>query len=95
MLFARITRKHKTAVSRDFLVNTYNHLFGDSGLSGNLKESNKYELNNFKELRRENINGTKKINLFLYVLRLLFEYVKYFRKIIIVFFRNNFKKTLA
>jgi glycosyltransferase involved in cell wall biosynthesis len=92
LLFARITRKYKTAVSKDFLVNTYKHLFGDSGLSENLKESNKYELNNFKALRRENVNSTKKITIFLYVLVLLFEYVKYFRKILIVFFRNNFNK---
>ena len=95
LLFARITRKYKTAVSNDFLVNTYKHLFGDSGLSGNLKESNKYELNNFKELRRENVYGTKKISLFLYVLLLLFEYVKYFRKNLIVFFRNIFLKNIS
>ena len=95
LLFARITRKYKTAVSNDFLVNTYKHLFGDSGLSGNLKESNKYELNNFKILRRENVNGAKKISFFIYVLVLLFEYVKYFRKNLVVFFRNIFKKNIS
>ena len=92
MLFARITRKYKSAVSNDFLVNVYKPLFGESGLSGNLKETNKYVLKNFKVLRRENANSTKKIGLFLYVLVLLFSHLKYFRKIHISFLRKVFNK---
>ena len=92
IIFARITRKYKSAVSNDFLANMYKPLFGDSGLSGNLKETNKYILKNFKVLRIENANSPKKINLFLYILILLFEYVKYFRKILITFSRNSFKE---
>jgi len=91
LLFNKTARKYKAAVSNEFLVNVYKPLFGDSGLSGNIKESNKYELNNFKVLRMENANSPKKIGLFLYVLVLLFEYVKYLRKNLIVFFRK-FKK---
>ena len=92
LLFARITRRYKSAVSKDFLVNAYKPLFGESGLSGNLKKTNKYVLNNFKILRKENVNSTKKIRLFLYVLVLLFSHLKYLRKISIVFLRKALKR---
>jgi glycosyltransferase involved in cell wall biosynthesis len=88
LLFTRITRKYKAAVIKDFLVNAYKPLFGESGLSGNLKETNKYVLENFKVLRRENANNTKKIGLFLYVLVLLFSHLRFFRKNLIVFLRK-------
>ena len=92
LLFARITRRHKSAVSKDFLVNTYKPLFGESGLSGNLKETNKYILRNFETLRKENASSPEKIGYCLYVLILLFSYIKYFRKIITSFSRKVFKK---
>lgn len=83
LLFARITRKYKSAVSMDFLVNTYKPLFGESGLSANLKETNKYVLKNIKTLRKENIHNPQKIGYVLYVLALIFSQIKYFRKIAI------------
>jgi glycosyltransferase involved in cell wall biosynthesis len=88
LLIARIARKYKSSVSSDFLVNVYKPLFGESGLSGNLKETNKYLFKNFKRLRIENANNTKKVSLFLYVLVVLFTYVKYVRKILVVFLRK-------
>lgn len=91
MLFARITRKYKSAVSNDFLVNVYKPLFGESGLSGNLKETNKYVLKNFETLRRENTNSPKKIGHCLYILIVLFSTIKYFRKISISSLRNVLK----
>jgi glycosyltransferase involved in cell wall biosynthesis len=92
LLFARITREYRTAVISDFLVNAYKPLFGESGLSGNLRETNRYVLKNFEALRRENVNSQKKIGQGLYVLILLFSNIKYFRKIFISFLRNVFKK---
>jgi hypothetical protein len=92
LLFARITRNYKSAVSKDFLVNVYKPLFGESGLSGNLKETNKYVLKNFEALRRENANSPKKIGHCLYVLISLFSNIKYSRKIIISFLKKVFKK---
>ena len=91
LLFARITRKYKSAVSKNFLVNVYKPLFGESGLSGNLKEMNRYVLNNFMVLRGENVNSTKNISLFLYILVLSFSHIKYFRKIVISLLRKVLK----
>jgi len=92
LLFARITRKYKSAVSNDFLVDVYKPLFGESGLSVNIKETNKYVLKNFEVLRNENAGSPQKIGHCLYGLILLFSQVKYFRKIIISFIRKVFKK---
>ena len=91
LLFARITRKYKAAVSKDFLVNTYKPLFGESGLSANLKETNRYVLNNFRALKRESANSTKQKGLFIYVLAVLFSQVKYFRKMLISLLRKVLK----
>lgn len=92
LLFAKITRNYKSALSKDFLVNTYKPLFGESGLSGNLKETNKYVLKNFKVLKGGNANSPQKIGHCLYVLILLFSNIKYFRKIYISFLRKVLKK---
>jgi glycosyltransferase involved in cell wall biosynthesis len=91
LLFARITRKYKSAVSKDFLVNAYKPLFGASGLSGNLKETNKYVLKNIKTLKKENVHNNKKIGYVLYILALLFSHIKYFRKISILLLRKVLK----
>jgi Glycosyltransferases involved in cell wall biogenesis len=91
LLFTRITRKYKTAVSKDFLVSAYKPLFGESGLSGNLKETNKYVLRNITTLRKENVHNSKKIGYVLYVWALLFSQVKYFRKILISLLRKVLK----
>jgi glycosyltransferase involved in cell wall biosynthesis len=92
LLFARITRKYKSAASNDFLVNAYKPLLGESGLSGNLKETNKYVLKNFEVLRKENTNSPKKIGHCLYALILLFSNVKYFRKLSVSIFKKSIKK---
>ncbi len=91
LLFARITRKYKSAVSKDFLVNTYKPLFGESGLSGNLKETNRYVLKNIKTLRKENIHSSPKIGYVFYVLALIFSQIRYFRKIAISLLRKVLK----
>jgi len=88
LLFCRITRICRSAVSSDFLVNVYKPLFGQSGLSANLKETNKYVLNNFAVLRNENAIGIKKIGKFIYYSAVLFSRIKYVRKILISFFRK-------
>jgi glycosyltransferase involved in cell wall biosynthesis len=94
LLFARIARKYKSAVNNDFLVNVYKPLFGYSGLSANLKETNKYVFNNFMLLKKENSNNNKKIGNFLYFLVLTFSHVKYFRKSSTSFLRNVFKNNI-
>ncbi len=94
LLFARITRKYKSAVSKDFLVNVYKPLFGEYGLSGNLKETNKYVLKNFEVLRKENTNSPKKIGHCLYALILLFSNIKYFRKLSVSFLRKVLKNNI-
>ena len=91
LLYARITRKYNSAVSSDFLVNVYKPLFGESGLSGNLKETNKYVLKNFRVLRKENVYNSRKIGHVLYVLAILFSRIKYFRKILISLLRKSLR----
>lgn len=92
LLFSRITRGYKSAVSKDFLVNVYKPLFGKAGLSENIKETNRYILDNFRVLKKENANSNKKIGNILYFLVLFFARIKNIRKISIALLRKLFKR---
>ncbi|MBS4060455.1 MAG: glycosyltransferase family 2 protein [Bacteroidetes bacterium] len=88
LLFARITRRYKAAVSNDFLANVYKPLFGAGGLSANLGETNRYEMAVFKILKSENVKSCNKISVPLYYLAVLFSLLKHLRRIIITIFRK-------
>lgn len=95
LLFTRIVREYKSAVSNDFLVNIYKPLFGYAGLSADNKETNKHEIHNFKVLKKENYLSNKKISTPLYYILLCFTYLKYLRKNIVTFcwkLKNKQKK---
>ena len=88
LLYLKILRKYKGGKIQLPLVNTYKNDFGQNGLSGNLKEIEKYELKNFKELRKENYKYDKKINVILYFIIVAFSLIKYLRRILIVKLRK-------
>ncbi len=89
LLFIQILRKYKGGKIKSSLVNLYKNEYGVSGLSSNLKELEKWELNNFKVLYSENYKCQKKINLFLYLCIITFSYVKYLRRMIICKIRKK------
>jgi len=88
LLFSRITRCYKAAVSNEFLANVYKPLFGAGGLSGNLRETNRYEMAVFKILKSENVNSYNKISTPLYYLVILFSFLKHLRRSVVTIFRK-------
>jgi glycosyltransferase involved in cell wall biosynthesis len=89
LLFIRVFRKYNGGKIEKPLVNLYKEEYGATGLSSNLKESEKWELHNFKILRQENKFNDKKINLPLYAIICLFSLLKYLRRLAIVKFRKR------
>ena len=83
--FIRIAKKFNCYLLNESLAFTgggKNH-FGDSGLSGNLKEMEKGELKNLKDLL-----GDKSINYLQYLGLVIFSILKYIRRIIVVKLRK-------
>lgn len=91
LLYLKILRKFKGGKIQLPLTTYYKYEYGSGGLSANLKELEKWELNNFKILYRENYKHQKKINLFLYLCIIVFSYAKYLRRMILCKIRK-FKK---
>ena len=88
LLFSRIARRYKAAVSSEFLTNVYKPLFGAGGLSANLRETNRYEMATFKILKSENVTSCNKISTPLYYLVILFSFLKHLRRIVVTIFRK-------
>lgn len=82
LAFTRIARVGSVYVMKDLLATSYKLPYGDNGLSANLKKMEEYELYNFKTLRKENFQSSKKINILLYLVIVLFSLLKYFKRII-------------
>lgn len=89
LLFLKILREYDGGKIELPLVNLYKNEYGDSGLSTNLKILEKWELNNFKVLYRENNKYNKKINFLLYLCIIIFSYLKYLRRLLIVKLRRK------
>lgn len=81
-LFTKISRKYNVCISGQFLVKIYKPLFGASGLSENIKDTEKYMLKNFKKFRHENAEFDEKLGFILYILTISFSVIKYVRRII-------------
>ncbi|SHE83682.1 glycosyltransferase family 2 protein [Clostridium fallax] len=98
LLFTKAFRISKGGKIEMPLVNIYKEMYGESGLSKNLKVLEKYEINNFKILRDENSINDKKISLILYYIARIFSYLKYIRRIFITKIRrfkiNSYGKSL-
>ena len=88
-VFKLINRKYDAYVLKDNLVNFYKHLYGDCGLSMKLKDMEIHELNNFKSFRKKNNEYNKKINFLLYSCVIIFSYLKYLRRLLIVKLRRK------
>lgn len=84
LLFTKISRGYEAYMSNEFLVNTYKQSFGESGLSGNINEMQKYELKNFYILYKENYKSQNKISILNYILCYTFSILKFIRRKILV-----------
>lgn len=91
-VFKLINRKYNCYVLGKNLVNFYKYLYGDNGLSSCLREMEKYEILNFKHFRKENYRYDKKINLLVYITIIVFSYLKYLRRTLIVKLRKWVKR---
>lgn len=89
LLYSKILRKYKGGKIQSPLVNIYKNPYGDSGLSSNLKKCQTSEIRNFKLLRDENPKYHKKIGCVLYIFVILFSYIKYIRRVAIVYIRSR------
>lgn len=89
LLYSKVLRKYKGGKIESPLVNIYKNLYGDSGLSSNLKKCQASEIRNFKLLRDENPKYHKKIGYMLYIFVILFSYIKYIRRVVIVYIRSR------
>ena len=89
LLFIKILRKYRGGKIETPLVNLYKEEFGTQGLSADLRNIEKWELNNFKTLYKANNMYSKRINFFLYLCVIIFSYFKYLRRIIIVKLRRK------
>ena len=83
--FIRIAKFHTCVLLNEKVVNYGQGKlgFGFSGLSSNLKEMEKGELKNINYAFKQNY-----INFLTYIIAILYSIIKYFRRIIIVKFRN-------
>jgi glycosyltransferase involved in cell wall biosynthesis len=88
-VFTNIARKYNTCLSGDFLVNIYKLPYGESGLSSQLKEMEKNELSNFKRFRVENNKYENKLSLIFYTMAIVFSWIKYIKRILIVKLRHK------
>lgn len=89
LMFTRIARKYSAYMIKDFIVNIYKSPYGESGLSENLFKMEKYELCNFKILKKENRDGEYKISSTLYLIINLFSVIKFLRRIMIIRIKNR------
>lgn len=90
-MFTKIARNHRVYILGENLVTIYKPLFGQDGLSKNIKDTEKCMLLNFKKFRLENKYYDEKISVVLYVIIICFSILKYFRRIIIVNLRKVIK----
>lgn len=88
LLFTQIARDYEAYMSNDFLVNTYKKSFGESGLSGNIDEMQKYELKNFKFLYKENSKSNNKMSRLNYLSCYIFSMLKFIRRRVLVSIRK-------
>lgn len=88
--FLKIVRAYKAYITNDFLVNIYKNLYGDGGLTSDLKTGEASLLKNIKICRIENYKYKEKVNIFLFACAIIFSFIKYLRRRAIVFFRKNF-----
>lgn len=88
LVFTRIVRNHDSYITNDFLVNTYKNSYGESGLSKNLYDMERYELLNFKKLKEENKYNNIKISFPLYLAAVFFSILKYIKRIFILKYRS-------
>ncbi|WP_447411335.1 glycosyltransferase family 2 protein [Clostridium perfringens] len=84
LLFTKICREYNAYMINDFLVNTFKNPFGESGLSGNILEMQKYELKNFKVLYKENKTSKNKLTILEFISINIFSIVKFIRRILLV-----------
>lgn len=89
LLYSKILRKYRGGKIQSPLVNIYKNPYGDSGLSSNLKICQVWEIRNFKLLRDENSKYNKKIGPMLYIFVILFSYIKYIRRVAVVYIRGK------
>ncbi|QCX34370.1 glycosyltransferase family 2 protein [Caloramator sp. E03] len=88
LLFMRVLRKFKGGIINIPLCTTYKYLYGDNGLSANMKMCEKFEIRNLILLYKENNKSEKKISFALLILLIIFSYLKYLRRILIVKLRK-------
>ena len=92
LLFTNMARAGMAYMSKDFLVNIYKQPFGESGLSGNLYQMEKFELLNFTIFKDENHKYQQKLSSFVYIGAIVFSLVKFIRRLMKVWIRNTFRK---
>lgn len=88
LLFTKIARDYEAYMTNDFLVNTYKKSFGESGLSGNIDEMQKYELQNFNVLYKDNSYSNYKMSIINYLTCYIFSILKFIRRKILVSIRK-------
>lgn len=88
LVFTRIARNYNSYITNDFLVNTYKNSYGESGLSKNIYDMERYELLNFKKLKEENKYNNIKISFPLYLAAVFFSILKYIKRIFILKYRS-------
>lgn len=82
LFFLEVCRKYSGAKITKPLANIYKLEFGKSGLSSNLNELTKNEIDNFFRLYHDNKNNEKKINFILLICAEVIAIVKHFKRII-------------
>ncbi|AJG97792.1 hypothetical protein LF65_01178 [Clostridium beijerinckii] len=82
-LFERCIRKYRCYVISDFLTNVYKPMYGNSGLTADIKAGQKALINNLRLIVKENNLFDQKVNALEYYFAFIFSYIKYFRRIIL------------
>lgn len=89
LLFTRIARDFNAYMTNEFLVNTYKKPYGDCGLSSQLNEMQKGEINNYILLYRENKKSKNKLNFIEFMFCIIFSYIKFIKRKLVVLCRKN------
>lgn len=86
LFFLNIVRKYEGGKLKSPLVKLYKMEFGQGGLSGNLEQIERNELDNFKKIYLDNKYCHKKLYLHTYLSACLFSLVRHFRRMMIAKF---------
>ncbi len=81
LFLLQIIRKYNGARIMIPLVNTYKFQYGVEGLSANLRQLTKNDIDNFKILYNQNENNVKKINYLVYMSAIVFARIKHYKRL--------------